>query len=73
MDEFLKKDQSLTTALGPKSHLWSFTQVLSEHYEVDQRLRVAAVLQGGERRTQTRVNQSDHNYMKKQNRDQAAC
>lgn len=36
------------TALGPKSHLRSFAQVLSQHYEVDQCLRVAAVLEVGE-------------------------
>lgn len=35
------------TASGPKSHLGGFAQVLSQHYEVDQRLRVAAVLKGG--------------------------
>lgn len=32
------------TALGSKSHLGSFAQVLGQHYEVDQCLRVAAVL-----------------------------
>lgn len=35
------------TALSPKSHLWSFAQVLCQHHEVDQCLRMAAVLIGG--------------------------
>lgn len=34
------------TALGSKSHLGSFAQVLGQHDEVDQCLRVAAVLIG---------------------------
>lgn len=34
----------LLRALGPKSHLRSFAQVLGQHYEVDQRFRVTAVL-----------------------------
>lgn len=45
------KALSSVTALSPKSHLWSFAQVLSQHYEVDQRLRVTAVLKGEERKT----------------------
>lgn len=39
----------LLTALGSKSHLRSFAQVLCQHYEVDQRLRVTAVLKVEER------------------------
>lgn len=39
------------TALGSKSHLGSFAQVLSQHYEVDQRLRMTAVLNTGKRKT----------------------
>lgn len=42
------------TAVGPKSHLGSFAQVLCQHYEVDQRLRVAAVLKGGRQRDRVR-------------------
>lgn len=38
------KSKILLTALGSKSHLRGFAQVLSKHYEVDQRLRVAAIL-----------------------------
>lgn len=42
----------LLTALGSKSHLRSFAQVLCQHYEVDQRLRVTAVLKAEERQTE---------------------
>lgn len=34
----------LLTVLGPKSYLRSFAQVLSQYYEVDQRLRMTAIL-----------------------------
>lgn len=55
------KALSLLTASGPKSHLGSFAQVLCQHYEVDQRLRVAAVLKRGrekDRKLETRSPQS---------------
>lgn len=42
----------LQTASGSKSHLRSFAQVLGQHYEVDQRLRVTAVLEAEERKTE---------------------
>lgn len=39
----------LLRALGSKSHLRSFAQVLGQHYEVDQRFRVTAVLKAEEK------------------------
>lgn len=41
------KSKTSLTVWGPKSHLGGFAQVLSQHDEVDQRLRVATVLWGG--------------------------
>lgn len=43
----------LQKALASKSHLRSFVQVLGQHYEVDQRLRVTAVLQAEDRYRQS--------------------
>lgn len=39
--------------MGSKSHLRSFAEVLGQHDEVDQRLRMTAVLKGGERKTES--------------------
>lgn len=47
------KVASANSFLGSKSHLRSFAQVLCQHYEVDQRLRVTAVLKAEERQTET--------------------
>lgn len=46
------KVASANSFLGSKSHLRSFAQVLCQHYEVDQRLRVTAVLNAEERQTE---------------------
>lgn len=46
------KVASVNSFLGSKSHLRSLAQVLCQHYEVDQRLRVTAVLKGKERQTE---------------------
>lgn len=43
------------TVLGPKSYLGSFAQVLSQYYEVDQCLRVTAVLWGGDKNAQKMI------------------
>lgn len=52
----------LQKALWSKSHLRGFVQVLRQHYEVDQRLRVTAVLQAEDRgRQRVIVNEINKN------------